>query len=162
MPPDGSPDHAVVAPTPPLRPFVSHYAGSRMRDVPHREHTGLPPVHRSHHQPWTKCSCGGYDPSRCPLPWRGPGADWRSVMDAWPFMSSRAIPVSVGDTSGSASCPGFGIAPKAAAWVFRFEHACRMFLRSRRRIADVAVASGFHDQAHMVREWHALARLLTP
>ena len=36
-------------------------------------------------------------------------------------------------------------------------HACRMFLRSRRRIADVAVASGFHDQAHMVREWHALA-----
>jgi hypothetical protein len=115
------------------------------------------PVHRSHRQPWTKCSCGGYDPSRCPLPWRGPGADWRSVMDAWPFMSSRAIPVSVGDTSGSASCPGFGIAPKAAAWVFRFEHACRMFLRSRRRIADVAVASGFHDQAHMVREWHALA-----
>jgi hypothetical protein len=64
------------------------------------------PVHRSHRQPWTKCSCGGYDPSRCPLPWRGPGADWRSVMDAWPFMSSRAIPVSVGDTSGSASCPG--------------------------------------------------------
>jgi transcriptional regulator GlxA family with amidase domain len=56
----------------------------------------------------------------------------------------------------------FGIAPKAAARVFRFEHACRMFLRSRRRIADVAVASGFHDQAHMVREWHALARLLTP
>ena len=51
----------------------------------------------------------------------------------------------------------FGIAPKAAARVFRFERACRLFLRSPRRIADVAVASGFHDQAHMVREWHALA-----
>ena len=38
----------------------------------------------------------------------------------------------------------FGIAPKAAARVFRFEHACRLFLRSPRRIADVAVASGFH------------------
>jgi transcriptional regulator GlxA family with amidase domain len=51
----------------------------------------------------------------------------------------------------------FGIAPKAAARVFRFEHACRLFLRSPRRIADVAGASGFHDQAHMVREWHLLA-----
>jgi methylphosphotriester-DNA--protein-cysteine methyltransferase len=69
------PDHAVAAPAPPLRPFVSHSAGSR----------------------------------------------------------------------------------KAAARVFRFERACRLFLRSPRRIADVAVASGFHDQAHMVREWHALA-----
>ena len=51
----------------------------------------------------------------------------------------------------------FGIAPKAAARVFRFEHACRLFLRAPRRIVDVAIASGFHDQAHMVREWHALA-----
>ena len=51
----------------------------------------------------------------------------------------------------------FGIAPKAAARVLRFEHACRLFLRAPRRIADVAMASGFYDQAHMVREWHALA-----
>jgi AraC-like DNA-binding protein len=51
----------------------------------------------------------------------------------------------------------FGIAPKVAARVFRFERACRLFLRSPSRIADVAVASGFHDQPHMVREWHALA-----
>ena len=51
----------------------------------------------------------------------------------------------------------FGIAPKAAARVFRFERACRLFLRSPRRSVDVAIASGFHDQAHMVREWHALA-----
>jgi AraC-like DNA-binding protein len=51
----------------------------------------------------------------------------------------------------------FGIAPKAAARIFRFERACRLFLRSPRRIADVAMASGFHDQAHMVREWHTLA-----
>ena len=51
----------------------------------------------------------------------------------------------------------FGVTPKAAARVFRFERACRLFLRSPRRIVDVAIASGFHDQAHMVREWHALA-----
>lgn len=24
-------------------------------------------------------------------------------------------------------------------------------------MVEVAMASGFHDQAHMVREWHALA-----
>src|SRR5262245_22167683 len=51
----------------------------------------------------------------------------------------------------------FGIAPKAAARVFRFERACRLLLRSPCRIVDVAMASGFHDQAHMVREWHSLA-----
>jgi AraC-like DNA-binding protein len=51
----------------------------------------------------------------------------------------------------------FGIAPKAAARVFRFEHACRLFTRAPCRIADVAMASGFHDQADMVREWHSLA-----
>jgi AraC-like DNA-binding protein len=41
----------------------------------------------------------------------------------------------------------FGIVPKAAARVVRFEHACRLLMRAPRRIADVAVASGFHDQA---------------
>jgi AraC-like DNA-binding protein len=51
----------------------------------------------------------------------------------------------------------FGIAPKVAGRVFRFEHACRLFMRAPSRIVDVAMASGFHDQAHMVREWHALA-----
>jgi AraC-like DNA-binding protein len=51
----------------------------------------------------------------------------------------------------------FGIAPKTAGRVFRFERACRLFLRAPSRIVDVAMASGFHDQAHMVREWHALA-----
>jgi AraC-like DNA-binding protein len=34
---------------------------------------------------------------------------------------------------------------------------CRLFLHSPRRIVDVAIASGFHDQAHMVHEWHLLA-----
>jgi AraC-like DNA-binding protein len=51
----------------------------------------------------------------------------------------------------------FGISPKAAARVFRFERACRLFRHCPHRIVDVAAASGFHDQAHLVREWHALA-----
>jgi len=36
------PDHAIAAPALPLRPFVSHYAGSRVRDVPQWQHAGLP------------------------------------------------------------------------------------------------------------------------
>src|SRR5262245_13313530 len=38
-------DHAVAAPSVPLRPFVSHYAGSRMRNVPQSQHAGLPSCH---------------------------------------------------------------------------------------------------------------------
>jgi hypothetical protein len=35
-------DQAVAVPALPLRPFVSHYAGSRMRNVPQWQHAGLP------------------------------------------------------------------------------------------------------------------------
>jgi hypothetical protein len=38
-------DCAVAGPALPLRPFVSHYAGSRMRDVPQGQHAGLPSRH---------------------------------------------------------------------------------------------------------------------
>ena len=51
----------------------------------------------------------------------------------------------------------YGIGPKAAARVFRFERACRLLLHSPKRIAEVAALAGFHDQAHMTRDWHALA-----
>ena len=38
-------EQAVAAPALPLRPFVSHYAGSRIRNVPPGMHTGLPSRH---------------------------------------------------------------------------------------------------------------------
>jgi hypothetical protein len=38
-------DRAVAAPALPLRPFVSRYAGSRMRDAPQWQHAGLPSRH---------------------------------------------------------------------------------------------------------------------
>jgi AraC-like DNA-binding protein len=50
-----------------------------------------------------------------------------------------------------------GIAPKTAARVFRFERACRLIKDERPSLADAAVACGYHDQAHMTREWNALA-----
>ncbi len=51
----------------------------------------------------------------------------------------------------------FGVAPKTAARIFRFEHACRLIVDERPSLADVAFACGFHDQAHLTREWNALA-----
>jgi len=49
-----------------------------------------------------------------------------------------------------------GLTPKVAARIFRFERACRLIKDMRPRLADVAADCGFHDQAHMTREWHAL------
>jgi AraC-like DNA-binding protein len=50
-----------------------------------------------------------------------------------------------------------GVAPKTAARIFRFESACRLIKDERPSLADAAVACGYHDQAHMTREWNALA-----
>jgi AraC-like DNA-binding protein len=52
----------------------------------------------------------------------------------------------------------FGLAPKVAARVLRFEQAVRR-LRQRptTRLADLAVNFGYADQAHLTREWHAIA-----
>jgi len=50
-----------------------------------------------------------------------------------------------------------GVTPKAAARILRFEHACRMIMDERPSLADAAVACGYEDQAHMTREWNALA-----
>jgi AraC-like DNA-binding protein len=50
-----------------------------------------------------------------------------------------------------------GISPKLAARLFRFEHACRLIADSRLGLAQVALSCGYYDQAHLTREWYALA-----
>jgi AraC-like DNA-binding protein len=52
----------------------------------------------------------------------------------------------------------FGLAPKALARMMRFHHACRL-ARTGASIgwAGIAADSGFSDQAHLVREYVALA-----
>ena len=52
----------------------------------------------------------------------------------------------------------FGLTPKVAGRVMRFEVAHRL-LRTPHRpgLADVAVRAGFYDQAHLHREWRELA-----
>jgi AraC-like DNA-binding protein len=246
-------DHAVAAPAPPLRPFVSHYAGSRMREVPQSQHAGLPSRHIdlivSLARPIEIAQMPGAQPpgayrsfvaglqqapalvrmggeldclhvflkpaaARALLGVSGgevasrvvhladiSGAMCNELMErldsaqTWPqrfaavdrLLLRRLRPVTMPEAMvgawrrlaishgrmpvhelardigfsrrhfGERFVSEFGIAPKAAARVFRFERACRLFLRSPRRIVDVAIASGFHDQAHMVREWHSLA-----
>jgi AraC-like DNA-binding protein len=51
----------------------------------------------------------------------------------------------------------FGLGPKTAARIFRFERACRALKANPRQLADVAQSCGYYDQAHMTREWQALA-----
>jgi AraC-like DNA-binding protein len=51
----------------------------------------------------------------------------------------------------------FGVTPGTARRIFRFEHAGRLIKHARPRLADVAAACGYHDQAHMTHDWNALA-----
>ena len=247
------PDQAVAMPAVPLRPFVSHYAGSRMRDVPPGRHAGLPSRHLDLIVSLAKPieilrmpgaqSPGAYrafvaglqqapalvrmggeldclhvflrpaaarallgvsgrevashvvhladiDGALCrELIERVAGAEtwlerfaavdrvllqvlrpvampavmasaWRSLTLSHGRLTVHSLARDSGFSQrhfGERFTSEFGIPPKAAARVFRFERACRLFLRSPRRIVDVALTSGFHDQAHMVREWHAMA-----
>jgi AraC-like DNA-binding protein len=41
--------------------------------------------------------------------------------------------------------------------VFRFERACRFLMSRHIGLAEVAAACGYYDQAHLTREWYALA-----
>lgn len=52
----------------------------------------------------------------------------------------------------------FGLTPKELARVVRFERSTRLLRSGRfRTLADVAARCGYYDQAHLAREWGALA-----
>jgi AraC-like DNA-binding protein len=52
----------------------------------------------------------------------------------------------------------YGLTPKEAARVMRFERATRLLKRpDRPSFATVAAACGYYDQAHLAREWNDLA-----
>lgn len=50
-----------------------------------------------------------------------------------------------------------GVTPKAAARVIRFERACQLMKEERAGLARTAASCGYFDQAHLTREWNALA-----
>lgn len=52
----------------------------------------------------------------------------------------------------------FGVSPKVAGRVLRFDRARRLLRGSHPpNLADVAVTCGYYDQAHMTNEWRELA-----
>jgi AraC-like DNA-binding protein len=51
----------------------------------------------------------------------------------------------------------FGLTPKQAARVARFDRSRRALQAGAGSLAAVAAACGFYDQAHMAREWNDLA-----
>jgi AraC-like DNA-binding protein len=50
-----------------------------------------------------------------------------------------------------------GISPKSAARLLRFEHACNLIAHRGMSLVEVAMACGYFDQAHLTRDWYALA-----
>lgn len=52
----------------------------------------------------------------------------------------------------------YGLTPKELGRIVRFERSVRLLRSGRRRnLADVAAVCGYYDQAHLSREWNALA-----
>ncbi len=51
----------------------------------------------------------------------------------------------------------FGVTPKAATRITRFERSVAAARDPRRRLADIAAACGYADQAHLARDWRELA-----
>lgn len=51
----------------------------------------------------------------------------------------------------------FGHPPKVVARLMRFEHSRALLALPNARAADVAAACGFADQAHLTRQWRAIA-----
>jgi len=50
-----------------------------------------------------------------------------------------------------------GVAPKQAARILRFERAGALLRRGHRDLAELAVACGYYDQAHLSNDWRTLA-----
>jgi AraC-like DNA-binding protein len=92
-----------------------------------------------------------------------PSVEW-----AWRALEASAGTLEVGRLSeriGSSRrhlIAGFreqiGVPPKTAARILRFDRAARLVRDPRRdSLARIASAAGYHDQAHMTREFRALA-----
>jgi AraC-like DNA-binding protein len=84
---------------------------------------------------------------------------------AWRLLTSRGGRVRVDELArevgwsrrhlGERFTAEYGLTPKEAARVMRFERSTRLLrLRDRPALAEVAAACGYYDQAHLAREWN--------
>jgi AraC-like DNA-binding protein len=88
---------------------------------------------------------------------------WRRLTGSGGALPIGALATEVGWSRqhlGSQFQREFGLSPKRAARVIRFESAHRLLAASpRSRIADIAARCGYYDQAHLDRDWRALTGL---
>jgi AraC-like DNA-binding protein len=84
---------------------------------------------------------------------------------AWRLLGARGGQVRIDDLArevgwsrrhlGDRFTAEYGLTPKEAARVMRFEHSTRLLRQSDRpALAEVAARCGFYDQAHLAREWN--------
>jgi AraC-like DNA-binding protein len=88
------------------------------------------------------------------------------VVHAWRRLEASGGRVAIGALSAELDCSHkhlieqfraqIGVPPKTLARLLRFERA-KGLLTSGARAADVALDCGYYDQAHLIRECHALA-----
>ena len=92
----------------------------------------------------------------------GPSAELRH---AWELLTARGGQVRVDELArevgwsrrhlGDRFTVEYGLTPKEAARVIRFERSTRLLRRGDRpTLAEVAARCGFYDQAHLAREWN--------
>lgn len=86
---------------------------------------------------------------------------WRRLLATGGTVGVRALAEEVGWSRrhlGERFGREFGLSPKAAAMVLRFERSQRLLERPERpSLAEVAVLCGYSDQAHLARDWRQLA-----
>jgi AraC-like DNA-binding protein len=84
---------------------------------------------------------------------------------AWELLTARGGQVRIDDLArevgwsrrhlGDRFTAEYGLTPKEAARVMRFERSTRLLRRGDRpTLAEVAARCGFYDQAHLAREWN--------
>lgn len=84
---------------------------------------------------------------------------WTSLRDSGGRLPISAVAEEVGYSRrhlGERFSAEFGVAPKAAARVLRFERTCGLLDRGL-SLAQAAAAGGYYDQAHLTNEWRELA-----
>ena len=85
---------------------------------------------------------------------------WRTLQGTHGAVSVQRLAEEIGWSRRHFSArfrDAIGVTPKTAARVLRFERACRLILDERPSLAHLAAECGYFDQAHMSREWTALA-----
>lgn len=89
------------------------------------------------------------------------GWAWRRLRDTGGAIGVQELAVEVGWSRRHLTdrfTAEFGLAPKVAARVLRFEQAVgRLRRQPTIRLADLSARFGYADQAHLTREWQAIA-----